>query len=333
MSALSANLEPSLDLLADIVQRPDFAQAELDRVRTQTLTGDRAGPEGAQLDGRARASGAALRRRPSLCDDSAGRSSRRSPRSAATIWSASSDSWLRPDNLEIFVVSNLPLAELTAAARGAVRQMGGARRGQGRQEFHARRRPRPTKPRIVLIDRPGSPQSIILGGQMTADRSARRHHRGERANEVLGGNFLSRINMDLRETKGWSYGVRGSVDLTRNAVALHRQRAGPGRPHRRFDHRAERADQPLPRQEGRDRGGIARATVANNVQALPGRFETSSAVLGGDDDQRSLRPAGQLLRAAGGRYRGLTRPASTRRCARRSIPRGSSGWWSATPPR
>jgi hypothetical protein len=38
LSALSANLAPSLDLLADIVQRPTFDQAEVDRVKTQTLT-------------------------------------------------------------------------------------------------------------------------------------------------------------------------------------------------------------------------------------------------------------------------------------------------------
>ncbi len=40
------------------------------------------------------------------------------------------------------------------------------------------------------------------------------------ANEMLGGDFLSRINMDLRETKGWSYGARSSVDLLEDRSAL-----------------------------------------------------------------------------------------------------------------
>ena len=53
----------------------------------------------------------------------------------------------------------------------------------------------------MLIDRPQSPQSFILAGQILAGRG----HRGPAAtctaaNEVLGGNFLSRINMELRET-------------------------------------------------------------------------------------------------------------------------------------
>ena len=38
------------------------------------------------------------------------------------------------------------------------------------------------------------------------------------ASDVLGGNFLSRMNMDLREDKGWSYGVNGNIGLTVQAV-------------------------------------------------------------------------------------------------------------------
>ena len=38
------------------------------------------------------------------------------------------------------------------------------------------------------------------------------------ANDALGGNFLSRINMDLRETKGWSYGVRGGVNALEQSL-------------------------------------------------------------------------------------------------------------------
>src|SRR3546814_6595122 len=38
------------------------------------------------------------------------------------------------------------------------------------------------------------------------------------ANDVMGGNFLSRMNVDLRETKGWSYGVRGSINRVQHNV-------------------------------------------------------------------------------------------------------------------
>ena len=77
---------------------------------------------------------------------------------------------------------------------------------------------RPASPRIVLVDRPQSPQSVILAGQVTpVDPKSAVEALGS-ANDVLGGNFLSRINMDLRESKGWSYGVRGAAQLQERAV-------------------------------------------------------------------------------------------------------------------
>src|SRR3546814_1894305 len=61
--------------------------------------------------------------------------------------------------------------------------------------------------RIVVIDRPG-PQSLILAGQTLGVEGTDDPLTLITANEVLGGSFVSRLNMDLREAKGWSYGVR-----------------------------------------------------------------------------------------------------------------------------
>ena len=58
------------------------------------------------------------------------------------------------------------------------------------------------------MDRPQSPQSMILAGQVLSLVGSDDLVALISGNDVLGGNFLSRINMDLRETKGWSYGVR-----------------------------------------------------------------------------------------------------------------------------
>ena len=99
----------------------------------------------------------------------------------------------------------------------------------------------------MLIDRPGSPQSVILGGQLTPVDPCGDVVPVTSANDVLGGNFLSRINMDLRETKGWSYGVRGSIGLNVHAVPylvnapVQADRTGE------FDQGAQRADRRLPR--------------------------------------------------------------------------------------
>jgi zinc protease len=61
----------------------------------------------------------------------------------------------------------------------------------------------------VLIDRPQSPQSLHPRRAVLLRGGHRGHAAADAANEVLGGDFLSRINMDLRETKGWSYGAFG----------------------------------------------------------------------------------------------------------------------------
>ena len=67
------------------------------------------------------------------------------------------------------------------------------------------------KSRIVVIDRPNSPQSVILAGRVLPVTGGNAGEDIDLANEVLGNGFLSRLNQDIREDKGWSYGVRSSV--------------------------------------------------------------------------------------------------------------------------
>jgi predicted Zn-dependent peptidase len=98
------------------------------------------------------------------------------------------------------------------------------------------------------------------------------------ANDVLGGTFLSRINMDLRETKGWSYGVRGTVQL--NAKVVPYVVTAPVQADRTADSilalrsqiRAFLSTKGVTDEE-------LERTIANRIKALPGQFETSSAVL------------------------------------------------------
>jgi len=276
MSALSANLGPSLDLLADIVHNPAFAPAELERVRTQTLTAIQQ-----QLkDPNAMAS----RALPVLLygeNHPYGSTGVGDLTSVAKFTRedllAFQQTWLRPDNLEIFVVSDRPLAEVQAEIDRRFGQWKAPSAPAGQKQFSAVPA-RPTSPRIVLIDRPQSPQSIIIGGQITPVDPRGDLTALSSANDVVGGNFLSRINMDLRETKGWSYGVRGSVSINENAVPyivsapVQADRTGDSikalvSNYREFLTSKGTTDDELKR------------TVANNIQQLPGRFETSSAVL------------------------------------------------------
>jgi len=70
---------------------------------------------------------------------------------------------------------------------------------------------RPDKPSVYLVDRPDSAQSVILVGSVQPVRDPAMDTRNSAFNALFGGNFTSRINMNLREDKGWSYGSRSSL--------------------------------------------------------------------------------------------------------------------------
>ncbi len=319
MSALSANIDPSLDLLAKIVQRPDFAPTELDRIRTQTLTGIAQ----AQKDPNAMAA----RALPGLIYGANHPYASTGQGDVAAVTALRRDDlvgfqqrWLRPDNMKIFVVSSLPLAELMPKLEARFGTWAAPAGPKGVKNFTALP-PRPTSPRIVLIDRPASPQSIILGGQLTPVDPRSDVVPVNGASEVLGGNFLSRINMDLRETKGWSYGVRSNVSYALNAAPyivnapVQADRTGDS-----IKALNEQITLFLGR-KGVTAEELSRA-VSNNVQALPGRFETSNAVLGAMMSNDLYGRPDNYFELLGDRYRGLTR-ASTDQALRNALdPKG-----------
>ena len=277
LSALSPNLAPSLDLMADIVQRPAYNPAEIDRVRAQALAGIaqmRKDPtQVAQrvlpvaLYGDAHPYGGPAGGDPAAIaklsrDDLAGFAQR----------------WLRPDTAKIFIVSDRPLSDvkpLLEARFGGWATPGVAR---GVKSFGSPPA-RPTASRILLVDRPGAPQSTILGGQILPVDPRSDVVPLQVANDALGGDFLSRLNMDLRETKGWSYGVSGAPSLQANGVVY--TVAAPVQ--------ADKTGEALTALNG-DIGdflstrGVAEEelsrTIAKNVNELPGQFETSGALLG-----------------------------------------------------
>ena len=75
--------------------------------------------------------------------------------------------------------------------------------------------PPPEGPRVFLVDMPGSSQSVILAGYPAAPTSVEPDVPDTIANEVLGGGFVSRINLNLREDKGWSYGAGSMLSTDR----------------------------------------------------------------------------------------------------------------------
>lgn len=73
----------------------------------------------------------------------------------------------------------------------------------------------PRPPRLNVVSRPGAPQSELRIGQVAAPRDTPDYHALVVANTILGGQFVSRINLNLREDKGLTYGARTAFEFRR----------------------------------------------------------------------------------------------------------------------
>ncbi|MEA1072216.1 pitrilysin family protein [Sphingomonas sp. LY160] len=277
MSALSANLGPSLALMGDIVKNPAFDPAELERVRTQRLTAIKQ----VQKD----PNGIGQRVLPALLYGPnhpyaviAGGDEAAISRFSRDDLVAFKDGWLRPDRAKIFVVSDRPLSEIQPLIEAEFGRWATPTVPAGVKNFTAPPA-RPSQARIVLVNRPDSPQSVILGGQLTPADPRNNIEALTSANDVLGGNFLSRINMDLRESKGWSYGVRGSAQLSEKSVPYFI--SAPVQADRTGDSLVALNEQigGFLGNKGVTGPELTR-TIANRINMLPGQYETSEAVLG-----------------------------------------------------
>ena len=276
LAALSANLTPSLELMSDVIRNPAFNSADLERVRTQTVTGLRQrmkSPNGIAFNALS----------PAIFGEANPYGGVSTVESVQSISRADllafKDRWIRPDNGEVFVVSDRPLAEVVASLNAVFGDWTPPAAAKGVKTFGTSTQATAGN-RIILYNRPNSPQSYIVGAQLTPlDARDASFIDFENANNSLGGGFLSRLNMNLREDKGWSYGYGGGAQAYENAV-LYRM-AGGVQADRTGDSLAE-----LRREIGEflTTRGVTDEEIARNVASeigeLPGRFETSVAVLG-----------------------------------------------------
>jgi len=319
LSALTPNLSPSLDLMRDVVKDAAFRPDDIDRLRAQVLTGIAQQQKDPQR--------VAHRLLPQVLYGAnhpyAGPPSG-DPKAIAKFTRddliAFRERWIRPDSAKLFIVSDRPLSEIQPLLEAHFGQWTAPAGPKGVKNFSALP-PRPTSPKILLINRPGAPQATIVGGELLPIDPRADIVPFDTANDVLGGTFLSRLNMDLRESKGWSYGVNGDSSVVEHAVPYV---VGAGVQADRTGESLAALNQDMIEflttkgvtQEERNR------TIANSVQRLPGQFETASSVLSAMMSMDVLKRPDNYYETLPAKYRAQT-PASLDQAARAALdPKG-----------
>lgn len=215
-TSLAKHFSATLDVIGAVIRRPHLLPADLDRLRDLRLS---------RL-GQMRHSANAVAERAFVSaifpEHGYGHGSLGSSRSLRALTVDEARAWLaqlmRPSR-GIFIVGGdvTPEAVTTAAERAFGDWTDGPSPASpsSRGPFALA-----TAARVLLVDRPGAPQSVLRIGHLGPPRAADAYHPLVVLNSALGGQFTSRINRHLREHRGVTYGARTSLDVRRDAGAF-----------------------------------------------------------------------------------------------------------------
>ena len=274
ISALVENLDASLGLFADVILNPSFPPEEFERLRKQQIAGiqrEKATPFQMALRvfppllyGRGHAYGLPLT--GSGTEESVSALTRDGLADFHRIW-------FRPNNATLVVVGATTLAEMAPKLE---KLFGKWEAADVPRKNVADVDQKPAM-EVYLIDKPGSAQSVVFAGHVAPPKANSEEIAIESVNDIFGGTFTARINMNLREDKHWAYyaysaliSARGprpfltytqvQADKTADAMAeIHRELSGI-------------TGETPPTDDELDK------VIKNNTLTLPGRWETADAV-------------------------------------------------------
>ncbi|HEX6105249.1 MAG TPA: insulinase family protein, partial [Gemmatimonadales bacterium] len=204
LEALRDKLDASLALYADVILNPSFPEADFERLKRQRL---------AQIQReKSQPVGMALRVLPRLLYGEG--------HAYANPWTGSGTeestqrisrddlvrfhrTWFKPNHATMVVVGATTMQEIRPKLE---RLFAGWAPGEVPAK-NIKPVAKPDRPTVYLMDRPDAIQSLILVGDLAPPKANPDEPAIETMNTVLGGTFTSRINMNLRESKHWSYGA------------------------------------------------------------------------------------------------------------------------------
>ena len=205
-----SKLDEALSLMADVALRPTFPEADLERVRTSRLTSLE------QRRDEARAIASVIFDRTLFGKDHPyGRPEEGSPESVAGLsradLAAFHDAVLRPERSALVVVGAVTEDEI----RPRLEALFGAPWAPGGDGASAEvpEPPQVEARTVTIVDKPGAAQSVVRIGRIGAARSTPDYYALQVLNTILGGSFTSRLNQNLREAHGYTYGARSSFSF------------------------------------------------------------------------------------------------------------------------
>jgi zinc protease len=204
LSALKDNLDEALDLFSDIILNPSFAAEDFDRQQKLQLSGI-ANEKVTPLQ-------MALRVLPPILFGASHAyavplTGSGTEESVANLTREDMvrfhEAWFKPDNATLVVVGDTNLAEIKPKLE---KYFGSWKPGKVPAK-NIGTVPRPDKPTVYLVDKPGAQHSVVIAGTLAPAPDARNEVAVETMNNIFGGTFGARLNMNLREEKHWSYGA------------------------------------------------------------------------------------------------------------------------------
>ncbi|MGE5176786.1 MAG: M16 family metallopeptidase [Hyphomicrobiales bacterium] len=213
-ASLKQNASKALAIFSDVVLHPAFPEKELTRVRNERLT--------QLLQQRDQTFGTAVRVMNACLFGPTHPYGHTTLGTEASLKQISRDDlrsfyqkYYSPKNAALVLVGDMTEADAKKLATDAFGSWQGAETSVAPPPLGAT-----TGSRLVLVDKPGAKQSAVLAGQMGVARSDPDYEKLDVMNTVLGGLFSSRINMNLREDKGYSYGAFSFVGQNRGVGPL-----------------------------------------------------------------------------------------------------------------
>ncbi|NNE29247.1 MAG: insulinase family protein [Saprospiraceae bacterium] len=277
MTTLMPTLDPSLDIMADVLLNPAFPQKEFDRLQKQQMAGiAREKSQPVQM---------ALRVMPnylygeghpySLPFTGSGFENTVESLSNADVEKFYAD-YIRPNNATLVVVGDIDLESLKNKLES---KFSSWKQGDTPIQKISRVEVPETGKKLYLMDRPESEQSIIISGQLIEPYGKMNELAQQTMMDVYGGQFTSRLNMNLREDKHWAYGAFAFISDSKGQRPLFNY--APVQTDKTKESVQEilkeiemiRGPKPITKEE-------FEKTVGNNILQLPGRWETNSSVGG-----------------------------------------------------